>query len=391
MRACYFSGAALHTVLGQGLAAQLAALGRPPPEPEPALVEFAGQSLTVPYKLLAGSGLADLETRLIRTLDALVEQAFDSAGMSPAEKRRCGVFLGSSSFDIGGSEAHYRQSLRENSAAVAMATSSSLGNVAWDLMQRFGLRGPDYSFNTACTASANALVYADALIRCGALDHALILGIETFNVITSLGFNGLQLLTPTSMRPFSPERNGLVLGEGCAAIVLGARPGSGATTKQTWRLVSSANQCDTFGMSAANPDGSSVAWVVEKALQNAGLTPRDVTAIKTHGTASLLNDEAEAAGIRRVFTAPPPLTALKPWLGHTLGACGVNELLLFMAAADQGFLIATPGIGVGDEKLGLTLNQVPCDLPRGYYLLNYFGFGGNNTALIVSNLPEGVQ
>jgi 3-oxoacyl-[acyl-carrier-protein] synthase-1 len=132
-----------------------------------------------------------------------------------------------------------------------------------------------------------------------------------------------------------------------------------------------------------------VAWVIEKALQNAGLTPRDVTAIKTHGTASLLNDEAEAAGIRRVFTAPPPLAALKPWLGHTLGACGVNELLLFMAAADQGFLIATPGIGVGDEKLGLTLNQAPCDLPRGYYLLNYFGFGGNNTALIVSNLPAG--
>jgi len=150
--------------------------------------------------------------------------------------------------------------------------------------------------------------------------------------------------------------------------------------------VSSANQCDTYGMSAANPDGSTVAWVIQRALERANLEPRDIVAIKTHGTASLSNDEAEAAGIRRVFATPPPLCALKPYLGHTLGACGLNELLLFRAAADQGFLIATPGIGVGDEKLGVTLNQAPCDLPRGHYLMNYFGFGGNNTALIVSNL-----
>jgi 3-oxoacyl-[acyl-carrier-protein] synthase-1 len=88
-------------------------------------------------------------------------------------------------------------------------------------------------------------------------------------------------------------------------------------------------------MSAANPDGSTVAYVIEQALHRAGLPARDITAIKTHGTASLSNDEAEAAGMRRVFAQMPPLTALKPYLGHTLGACGLNELLLFCAAADR--------------------------------------------------------
>jgi 3-oxoacyl-[acyl-carrier-protein] synthase-1 len=105
----------------------------------------------------------------------------------------------------------------------------------------------------------------------------------------------------------------------------------------------------------------------------------------------LSNDEAEAAGMRRVFAQMPPLTALKPYLGHTLGACGLNELLLFCAAAEQGFLIATPGIGAGDETLGVTLNQSSCELPRGNFMLNYFGFGGNNTSLIVSNLPEHIR
>jgi 3-oxoacyl-(acyl-carrier-protein) synthase len=117
----------------------------------------------------------------------------------------------------------------------------------------------------------------------------------------------------------------------------------------------------------------------------------DITALKTHGTASLLNDEAEAAGMRRVFAQMPPLTAIKPFLGHTLGACGLNELLVFCAAAERGWLIATPGVGVGDEKLGVSLNQRPLDLPRGHFMLNYFGFGGNNTSLIVSNLPERAQ
>jgi 3-oxoacyl-[acyl-carrier-protein] synthase-1 len=152
--------------------------------------------------------------------------------------------------------------------------------------------------------------------------------------------------------------------------------------------VASSNVCDTYGMSAANPDGSTVASVIEQALQRAQLTPVEIAAIKTHGTASMLNDEAEAIGMCRVFEHMPPLTALKPFLGHTLGACGLNELLLFCGAAEQGFLIATPGIGIGDDKLGVSLNQQTCALPCGHYMLNYFGFGGNNTSLIIANLPE---
>ena len=126
-------------------------------------------------------------------------------------------------------------------------------------------------------------------------------------------------------------------------------------------------------------------------MQSAGLDVDQINAIKVHGTASLSNDEAEAAGMKQVFANMPPLTAIKPFIGHTLGACGLNELLLFCAAANEEFLVATPGIGdnhvvSGDTTLGVSLNQSIRELPQGNFLMNYFGFGGNNTALVISNL-----
>ena len=76
-----------------------------------------------------------------------------------------------------------------------------MGGLAEAIARRFGLRGPDYTINTACTSSANALIYADAMIREGLIDHALIVGLEIFNVITALGFQSLALLAPGGMRP----------------------------------------------------------------------------------------------------------------------------------------------------------------------------------------------
>jgi 3-oxoacyl-[acyl-carrier-protein] synthase I len=387
MRRSHFAGAALHTHLADTLAGHVNAVQSPAAlvHTDKADALFGEQQITLPYRLLCNAPLEQRVTRLEHVLFPVIAHALQIAGLCTSEQQRCGLFLGTSSFDISTTEEHYRLSLQRDCAALAMEHSSSLGVLATRIRQHFDLRGPDYSFNTACTASANALVYADALIRSGQLDHALVVGVETFNSITALGFHGLQLLTPTAMRPFSPDRNGLVLGEGCAALMLSHQANAASNLDAHWRLVGSSNLCDTYGMSAANPDGSTVAEVMTQALQHAQLHVQDIHAIKTHGTASLSNDEAEAAGLKRVFTHLPPLTALKPYLGHTLGACGLNELLLFCTAADQHLLVGTPGIGIGDSKLGVTLNQAHCPLPRGHFMLNYFGFGGNNTSLIISN------
>jgi 3-oxoacyl-[acyl-carrier-protein] synthase-1 len=386
MPACHFIGAGLHTALGRGAEQNLAALEAGLTAPPVAVAHYAGRTQSLPYRTLrgaapTGSDAASELARLDAVLDFTIGTALEQAGLTTAERARTGLFLGTSAFDIGVSEAEYREALLADATAIPLdrQPSASLGQFALRMRARHGLAGPDFSFNTACTASANALLHADAMVRSGRLAHAVVVGVETFNAITALGFQGLQLLSPDNMKPFDRTRNGLVLGEACAALVLGTRPrGPGS-----FYLRGSANLCDTHSMSAANPDGSTVALVMRRALQSAGLEPRDIAALKTHGTASLLNDEAEAAGMRQVFDVLPPLCALKPWLGHTLGACGLNELLLFCAAAERGFLIGTPGIAA-DSDLGVQLNQRAAPLPPGNFMLNYFGFGGNNTSLIVA-------
>jgi 3-oxoacyl-[acyl-carrier-protein] synthase I len=380
MRRAWFHGAGLHTTLGATLSDNLDALPAGPPPPGTTAVPLGDTVEPVPSMLLSGLPLEDVESRLWRALEPVIEAAFAASDLTPAQRERCALLLGTSSLDISVSEANYARDLREDIGVHPLMTNAAMGGLAEAIARRFGLRGPDYTINTACTSTANALIYADAMIREGLIDHALIVGLEIFNVITALGFQSLALLAPNGMRPFDAARAGLVLGEGVSALVVGATPGPSG-----FHLRGGANLCDTHGVSAANPDGSTVAAVMQQAIDAAGLTAGDILAVKAHGTASLLNDEAEAAGMHRVFRAVPPMLAMKPFIGHTFGACGLNELLLVCGAIERGHLPPLPGISAEPGELDMTLNQTWAPVGRGAFLLNYFGFGGNNTSLVVAN------
>ncbi len=376
--ACFLA-AGITSTLGTGVDAHLAALQHAPTAPQLLQRTLGDTQETVPYKLLHGVPLENIETRLQRSLDLAIQQALDAAKLSTREQREMALFVGSSSFDISISEHQYQQAQQVCGSAIPLGGSPSFGKLADTLRQRYALFGPEFSFNTACTSSANALWYASRLFASGAVRHALVIGVELINDITALGFQGLGLLTPSVMRPFDAARNGLVLGEAVSAMILGV--GEAAD----FRLLGGANLCDTHSMSAANADGSSVARVIQQAMTEASITPTDIGCLKVHGTASLLNDEAEAAGLLQVFTKVPPVCALKPFLGHTLGACGLTELILMWKSltASTAFLPATPNIGNDTNELGIALNQTCIEPPSGACLLNYFGFGGNNTALIM--------
>jgi 3-oxoacyl-(acyl-carrier-protein) synthase len=377
------TGFGLHTSLGRSVAANAAALQQGPQPPSAVTVELADGVHKIPYYLLADAPLQDVETRFERVLHGVIDEALRAARLPQAGLREMGFFLGSSCGEMPVVEAQYRRDLQLSRDALPMVQTSSLGNLANRLREPFGIRGPDYSFYTACTASANALLAAANMIRAGKLKHALVVGVEMFNAVTALGFEGLKLITQGIMRPFDRARSGLVPGEGCAAVVLSA------DAKSTgWRLLGGANLCDTHSISATNPDGSAIAEVLRQALASAGIGRDEIAAVKAHGTASLLNDEGEAAGLHRVFETMPTVCALKPYIGHTYGACGLVELVLFCASVDRGSLPATPGIAAGDSDLDIALKQTHEPQMPGKFMLNYFGFGGSNTSLIVSNEPQ---
>jgi 3-oxoacyl-[acyl-carrier-protein] synthase-1 len=362
--------------MGTGIEANLAGLHERPRPPQVLERRVEGRTEAIHYKLLEGFPLGAGPERLHDVVGAVVADALREAGLGPSEQRRMALCVGSSSFDISVSENRYREELAAGGTALPLR-SPSFANIAEAVRRRFGLYGEDYSFNTACTASANGLWYAARLIRSGAVDHALVLGVELVNDLTALGFLGLGLLSRSEMRPFDAGLDGLVLGEACSALVIGR----GGPERFHWR--GGANLCDTYSMVAANPDGSTIEAVIGEALADAGVDAEGITAVKAHGTANPANDLAEAAGLLRVFAALPPLCALKPFIGHTLGACGLTELILFYRGLERGFLVATPGIGAASEAFGVTLNQRERPMTRGFFMLNSFGFGGNNTSLVI--------
>ena len=265
------------------------------------------------------------------------------------------------------------------------------GNLAREIAERFGLRGPKYTLNTACSSSANAALYARALLAEGRIDHALIVGAEGYNRLSLLGFASLMLLTREGYRPFDRARDGLILGEGVGAFVLGrgdAEKGDSPLRGQSpFSIVGAATACDPSSPTNSLPER--VAEVMREALADAGLEPAQLAAIKAHGTGTPSNDLSEGQAVRAVFGASlPPLTSVKPYTGHTLGACGAVELLAMLACWREGFLPPTPGFSAADDALGFAPVMQPQPLGAGAMLCNFFGFGGNNTSLVLARAPD---
>jgi 3-oxoacyl-[acyl-carrier-protein] synthase-1 len=325
---------------------------------------------------LAGINTPDVAERLYGSLTTVVEQALGASGLSRNQRKHCALLLGSSSFDIGISEAQYRHDLLDNPNAYPMRPAR-FDAITRHLQTTFDLHGPVLIFNTACTSSANALIYAYQLLTAGVVEQALVIGIEIFSQLVVQGFTGLELLSNAVMQPFGSGRQGLNLGEAVSAAVFGR--GSGPL-----QIVGTGNLCDTYGISSADPSGISVAGAIKQALAEAAIPASKVIAVKAHGTASLRNDETEAAGLARCFDPIPPVYALKPYIGHTLGACGLTELLVSHYAWMSGMVPANPGL-LPDTDLGMTLANEITTAYSGYYVLNYFGFGGNNSVLVVQH------
>lgn len=378
MPAAYIRGTGLSCTLGLDAETCVTDMRSGKASPEPLRVDGFAEPLRLPYyRIPDGADLFDA-ARFQTLLQQVVRKALARAGLSSEERQTLPVFVGSSCFSIGSSEAGYAQALaRDARSAMPMPFCGyqDIGSVA---QQALGSCGDTYSYNTACTSSANALLAALRLLALGEYPQALVVGVELANRTTLAGFHGLQL-TAERVQPFDARRQGLVLGEGVGAVLLSAQPGSTGEL----RVLGGANNCDSWSVVTANPDGKSVAAVLRASLDNAGLQAAQVRGIKAHGTATPAGDTAEALGLRQVFRELPPVSVLKPYLGHTLGACGVNELVLYAGALQRGFLPATPGFEVPDPGLKVHPLQIEAVAPPGHYLLNHFGFGGNNTVLVL--------
>lgn len=335
--------------------------------------ESLGSRVRLPYCRIADAA-GDRLAGLIDVAGAALRQA----ALESSRRRRIGLFVGTSSGLISEHERNYATAQAADSGSVPIR-SPDQGRAASLLHQSLALEGPSYTISTACSSAANALLYASWMVREGRIDDALVVGIEHENRLSQQGFYSLLLATRAQTRPFDLRRDGILLGECSAAAVLSAdRPAGGPV----WRLRGGGTSCDTTH--PTNPSPEKIAHTVRLALADAALTPSRVTAVKAHGTGTRANDLAEGLGLREVFgDQPPPFSSIKPALGHTLGACGVLETLAFAAALDQGSIPPTRNFEQPDPEIGIAPITAPHPWNGGAVLLNYFGFGGNNCALVL--------
>lgn len=298
-----------------------------------------------------------------------------------------GVILGSAGGGLASSEAAYRAVFAEGAARVHPFTLPRLmANAATSLVSMaHGLRGPSFTLSTACAASNHAIGLAFQMVRSGAAPAMLAGGSEAMLTFGGLKvWEGLRVLSDTGCRPFSADRDGLVMGEGAGVFVLEERDRALARGAPILAEVAG------FGMSAdagdiVAPDPEGAAAAIRAALADAGLAPGAVGYINAHGTGTLLNDRSESAAIRAVFgedAAAIPVSSTKGLHGHLIGAAGAVELLAVILALGQG-VIAPSGAGyVRDPDCGLDIvaGRARQASVRAA-LSNAFAFGGLNAVL----------
>lgn len=368
----YVTGTGLVTCLGSGLSAQVPVLrGGRAPRPR-TIGTTDGHALY--HSIDNGEG----RDRVYALLERAIAPALREAGLDASALQRTALVVGSSCLDLPVHESIYLSAIDRGESPTPIV-GPGYGTMAANLARQFGLQGPQYTLSTACSSSANALLHARLLLNAGLADHVLVVGVEAYNRVSVEGFGALLLLARGDYAPFDKDRTGLILGEGAAAVVLGRT----ANHASPVMLCGGASACDSSSPTSSHPDR--ILAVMERALDDAGVGAGELIGIKAHGTGTASNDQAEGDALRRLQAPLPPFTSLKPYVGHTLGACGMVEVLMLVAAWAEGFLPATPGFSTIDPGIGITpaTSGVPL-AARGAVLCNFFGFGGNNTSLVVA-------
>ena len=357
----------------------------------------------------AGGDIVSSPVRVERMAAAAVEEALAQAalgaegtfpgplmvGMPPVE------YEWPQRFDLArraNGNGSYRAAIEVAAGREDLYETFLFGGVGERLAARFGTTGAPIALTTACATGASAIQMAVESIQRGESDAAIALGADgSVQPEAVIRFSLLSALTarneePTkASRPFEKTRDGFVMSEGAAALVLESLEHATKRGATVLGILSGCGErADNFHRTRSNPDGSAIIRAMRNAIDDAGLQPGDIGYVNAHGTGTPENDKMETLGMRAVFgDAPPPISSNKSMIGHTLSAAGAIEAAFsLLTIRDQ---VLPPTINHNEPDPAITLDVVP-NLARQvsglrHVLSNSFGFGGQNVCLVVSAAP----
>ena len=257
------------------------------------------------------------------------------------------------------------------------------------ISMRYGLQGPNETICTACAAGSHAIGYAARLIKWGVIDAAATGGAESAGTITALaGFRNMTALSTAGIsRPFDLDRDGFVMGEGSAVLILEEWSRAEARGANIiGEILGSASNADAHHITAPSPGGVGAIACMRLALADAGIEADDVKQVNAHGTSTPLNDAAEAAAVSEVFgERKVPVVSIKGVTGHALGAAGALEAAAALLSIEKQLIPPTANTKVLSDEM--TIDVVMGEArpwTPGPVISNNFGFGGHNGSVVIA-------
>ncbi|MER7849951.1 beta-ketoacyl-[acyl-carrier-protein] synthase family protein [Kitasatospora sp. NPDC096077] len=396
------TGLGLVTPAGLTVTENWAALrrGRSLAAPDPELgslpVDFSCQVPPIDADALLGRSRARRLDRFSLFAVLAARQAVADAALAPDDCRgpRVGVVLGVGSNSLATYPAAFGHLDDDRPGLVSpLALPRSVPNMAAaEISIDLGAEGPTFTLASACASGAGALRIARDLLRAGTCDIVLAGGSESGRSrMTAVCFHQMRALSTRrtrpeeASRPFDADRDGFVLGEGAAVLVLERSATAQARGAKSLALLSGCGaSSDAHHPFAPRADGRVAARALRSALDDAGCTPADIGQVSAHGTSTRLSDAAEAAALTRAFGGtPPPVTAPKGVIGHCLGAAGAIEAAYTVLALQHQTIPPTANFHRfdGDQELDIVAGT-PRATRMTAAISCAFGFGGHNAVTL---------
>ena len=321
--------------------------------------------------------------------------------VSPAETnwdQRMHIYGGTAGGDATGYDR-----LMKNVVAGDFADYYSLyqfGSIAEHLADKFGTRGLPISLTTACASGATSVQLGVETIRRGDTDAALCIGTDAeiceemvvrFNLLSALSTQNDD--PQGASKPFSKTRDGFVMAEGSATLVLESYDAAKARGAKILGVVrGTGERADTFHRTRSKPDGSAIIETITRSLADAGMSPDEIDYINAHGTSTPENDKMEFLALSEALGGAldgTPISSNKSMIGHTLSAAGTIEAAISLLTIEAG--VIPPTINCNEQDPNILMDVVPNvkrDQAVNAVMSNSFGFGGQNVCLIFSAEPE---
>ncbi len=273
------------------------------------------------------------------------------------------------------------------------------GSVGEHLADRFGTKGSPISVSTACASGASAIQLGVEAIRRGEADAALCLGTDgSVNPEALIRFSLLSALSTSNdppeaaAKPFAKNRDGFVMAEGAAALVIESYEAAKARGAQILGVLAGCGEmADSFHRTRSSPEGKPIIGCIRNAIADAGLSPDDIDYINPHGTGTPENDKMECLGVSAVFgerAKSIPISSNKSMIGHSLSAAGAVETVFTLLTLRHQRIPPTINYTVPDPAIPLdVVPNVARDAAIRHALSNSFGFGGQNVSLVMSCEP----